>query len=113
MWRHGPRLNEEGTFGIDARLSPVVFNAAMPLVAEKVESQAIVLEIGNLQELSPQLYPLVILQGAFENRILNALPVILANPCNPAKTSRAIGGDRRNIVADENEHGSQRHSNGG
>ena len=99
-----------------------MLNPTLPFVAEKVEAQTVVLEVGELEEFGAETDPLVVLQEAFEYGVLHALSVVEAGLGDAAQAALAIGGRGRDIVADDHEHGglgtwsygcAYRHSKGG
>ena len=53
-----------------------MLDSALPFVAEKVESQAVVLEVCELEEFGTEMDPLVVFQETLEDRILHALAMV-------------------------------------
>ena len=81
-----------------------MLHAALPFVAEEIETQAVVVEVGKLEQLGTETDPLVVLQEAFEYGVLHALSVVEAGLGDTAQAALAVGGGGGNIVADEDEH---------
>ena len=82
-----------------------MLDAALPFRAEKIESQAVVLKIGDFQKFGAKEDPLVVLQEAFKNRVLHALAVVEAGFGDVTEAALPGGGRGGDIVADEDHHG--------
>jgi hypothetical protein len=97
--------DEQRAFRIDGRLGSVVLDSALPFVAEKVEPQAVVIEVSELEQVSSEANPLVVLEEALEDGVLHPLAVVKAGIGHTAEPALAVGRDGGDIVADEDHHG--------
>jgi hypothetical protein len=102
----GPRLgsNEQRPFRIERRFRPMVLNASLPLRSEKIETQAVMFQVCEPQEVCPEGDPLIVGQEAFKDGVLHALAVVQAGFGDVAEATLAIGRRGGDIVADEDHH---------
>jgi len=56
----------------------MVLDPPLPFVAEKIETQAVMFEVGELEQAGTELPPLIVFQQAFEDRILHLLAMVEA-----------------------------------
>lgn len=83
----------------------MVLHATLPIIPEKIESQAVVLKVSKGEKFTTKEYPLVILQHAFKHRILHALPMIEAGLGHLAQALLALGRTGGDIIANKDKHG--------
>ena len=83
--------DEQRTFRIDGRFGSVVLNPSLPLVAEEIEAQTVAFKIRELEQCRAKLYPLIVFQQTFENRILHPLTVVEACLGDAPEPSFAVG----------------------
>jgi len=88
-----------------------VLNVVLPIRPEEIETQTVSLEIDLAKKTSPELGPLRRVDEAFEDRILDALAVILATFRYPAEAPPTLEGFRVYIVGHDDQ--SQRFTSGG
>ena len=60
-------LNNKGTFGIVSGLSAYMFHLMVPVSAQKVETETVMLLINFPEQTCPQLHPLCRIDQTFEN----------------------------------------------
>jgi hypothetical protein len=111
--RARPISDYQRPFQIRGRLGSVMLHTASPVVAQEVETQTVFIHLQKVEEPEPEPGPLLLVHIAFENRILDPLPIVEATGSDlpqPAATGVSGGGY---IVGDENEHRLQRQRKGG
>jgi hypothetical protein len=74
-------------------------------LVEEIESEGILVPINLLQEPLLESDPFLLTQQAFENRFLDAGPVIRAGPGDPSQATGSGLIPCGDIVGDEDEHG--------
>ena len=82
-----------------------MLDAPLPFVAEEIETQAVALQIRELQQLRTKRDPLVVGQQTFKHGVLHALAVVQAGFGDVAQAAPPFSGCGGDIVADKNHHG--------
>ena len=102
----GPRLgsNEQRPFRIKRRFRPMVFDASLPFRSEKIETQAVMFQVCESQQVRPEGDPLIVGQEALKDGVLHALAVVQASFGDVAEAALAVGRRGGDIVADEDHH---------
>ena len=83
--------NEQRSLWINRWFSSVVLNPPLPIVAKKIETQAVVFKIRELKQCRAKLHPPIVFQQTFENRILHPLTVVEACLGDAPEPSFAVG----------------------
>jgi hypothetical protein len=81
-----------------------VLDAMLPVVAQKIESQAVIRFRDFTYEARPQSGPLRGVHQAFENGVLNSLAEIFAELRHVAQTPPSLLGFRAHIVCHDHKH---------
>ena len=67
-----------------------MLDVVLPILPEKIETQAVSLEIDLVNKTPPELGPLGCVYEAFEDRVLDTLAVVLTTGRYPAEASAAF-----------------------
>ena len=97
------RLAQIDRFGHSVVLGPLHC-----IVIEKVKPQGVFACVAFREEPVPQLHPFLLSHLALKDRLLHAGPVIRARPRHPSQPASARLLDSRNIISDQDHHGSLR-----
>ncbi len=87
------------------RFGTMVFDAVLETGAEEIESQAVLFGFVLIEQSEAKSCPLFGVHDALEDGVLHPLTEIEAGLGNTAKPARPGGIFRRDIVADDDEHG--------
>ena len=85
-------------------LRSYVINAAFPVLAQKVEAQAVGLSVNHFDKFVAQPFPLGWFEQALEYGILNSLTPIHAYFRDAPEAASSFGRFRVHIVCDHNQH---------
>src|ERR1035437_385842 len=81
-----------------------MFDSPLPVVAQKIEPQTIVLLTDLLNQSRPHLSPLSRIHQALEYRVLTALPAILTNASHTPESPPALLGFGVHVVCHHYKH---------
>ena len=97
--------NNQGFIRVNRFTRPDMLNSAPPVCAQEIKPQTVLIRIDFLDQFSAEKGPHCRIDGAFENRVLHPLPVILANLCNTPKPGLPPRIGCGYVVAHYNQHG--------
>jgi hypothetical protein len=92
------RLQNQWPGGIIAWLGSGVLDMVLPILPEKIEAQAVSLEIDLVKKTPAELSPLSSVDEALKYRVLHSLAVILTTRRYPAQAPAAFHGFRTYII---------------
>lgn len=98
-------LHDERCIGVDTRLCADVFDAALPVLAEHVEAEAVCFTIDNRHEVSFEFLESGRINDALEDGVLYALTelaALLRDLSQPSATVLILCGD---VVTYQDHHG--------
>ena len=81
-----------------------VLDSMFPFIAQHIESQAVFVGLDQINKLLLQMDVLLIVDRAFENRILDSLAKVQALLCNVSQATLASFVTGRDVVSDKDQH---------
>lgn len=100
----GESLKDQCTLWVIGGLCAHVLDAALPVVAEEIEAEAVFHRIRFGNKRCTERYPLSSINEALEDRVLDSLPAILTEACNAAQASFSSFCAGADVVTDQNKH---------